>query len=518
MDLVALAELLVHTKQSELAKRKRCLASPRRLFCGVRRLLAFALVLAACKGGDRSDLPASRSAASAPVHGSDALLLRVPRDGGVARVAAYPSIDSTVWTATDAAPAIDHVLAFDADAGLIASADARGYPAWLDLRIGTVSVPGKGHLRDIASVDGSTIYGVGADGAVARFTPAGNWLYKPPAAAQAVFPQSGGTLIILGGRGVGAKLWRIFPPENRIRDSLSVPNAVRGIGAPLGDQIYIVSSDHKLTGVHARTMKAGRAIEFDHALGDIATTPSGDRFYVLEDSVNAVQVVDRYQDRVTATIDLPGLPKSLRVDPFGRFVLARAATGDSIWVIAVGTDRVLGAIRSQWRGDVPFVAPDGKIGAVVGTDLVFIDGATLQAKSRVFNGASEFWYPFVWNGLRPRNEALDKPVEFPTDSDTLRRLPPPAPRETTVARAPAAAVDSARLGFTVSFAALLNESAAREQASKISVNGQTARVVTSMTNGMAVYRVILGPYPSREEADRIGRASGVNYVIYPGSP
>lgn len=484
----------------------------------MRRLIAFTLALAACKGNEHSELPATRSAASAPVRGSDALLLRVPRNGGVAQVAAYPNTDSTVWTATDAAPALDRVLAFDPDAGLIAGADARGYPVWLDLRVGSVSVPGKGHLRDIESVDGSTIYGVGADGAVARFTPAGNWLYKPPQPAAAAFPQSGGTLIVLGGKGDDARLWRIFPPESRVRDSLTVPNAVRGIGAPLGDQLYIVSSDHKLTGVHARTMKAGRPIEFDHAIGDIATTPSGDRFYVLEDSVDAVQVVDRYQDRVTARVDLPGRPRELRVDPFGRFVLARAATGDSVWVIAVGTDRVLGIIHSAWRGDVPFVAPDGAIGAIAGNDLVLIDGATLRPRSRVFNGASEFWYPFVWNGLRPRNEALDKPVEFPTDSDTIRRPTAPARPESTAVRAPAPAVDSAKLGFTVSFAALLDEGKARDQAAKISVNGQTARVVTSMTNGMAIYRVVLGPYPTREEADRIGHASGVNYVVYPGSP
>jgi DNA-binding beta-propeller fold protein YncE len=451
------------------------------------------------------------------MRGSDALLLRVPRKGGVARVASYPNIDSTVWSAADAAPVLERILAFDPDAGLIAAADARGYPIWLDLRVGSVSIPGKGKLHDIESVDGSTIYGVGADGAVARFTPAGNWLYKPPAPAAAAFPQSGGTLIVLGGKGENARLWRLFPPENRIRDSISVPNAVRGIGAPLGDQIYVVSSDHKLTGVHARTMKAGRPIEFGHAIGDVATTPSGDRFYVLEDSTNAVQVVDRYQDRVTARVELPSRPRNLRVDPFGRFVLVRAATGDSVWVIAVGTDKVIGAVQSEWRGDVPFIAPDGTIGVIMGSDLVMVDGATLRARSRVFNGASEFWYPFVWNGLRPRNEVLDKPVEFPTDSDTLRRPPPPR-AETTVARPAPAPVDSAKLGFTVSFAALLDEPRAREQASKINVNGQTARVVTSMMNGMTIYRVVLGPFPTRDEADRIGRASGVNYVVSAGAP
>ena len=68
----------------------------------MRRLIAFALAVAACKGGDRSDLPASQNAtATATVRGPDALLLRVPRNGGIPRVTVYSNADSVVWTATE---------------------------------------------------------------------------------------------------------------------------------------------------------------------------------------------------------------------------------------------------------------------------------------------------------------------------------------------------------------------------------------------------------------------------------
>jgi cell division protein FtsN len=70
----------------------------------------------------------------------------------------------------------------------------------------------------------------------------------------------------------------------------------------------------------------------------------------------------------------------------------------------------------------------------------------------------------------------------------------------------------------VSFAVLLDPAKARDAASKITVNGQTARVVTGMSNGTAVYRVVLGPFPTRDEADRTGRASGQSYYVYAGSP
>ena len=83
---------------------------------GVRKLIALAVVLAACKGSDRKDSPASRTVSTNPARGPDALLLRVPRNGGVARVTAYPQLDSTVWTSADAAPALEGVLSFDPDA------------------------------------------------------------------------------------------------------------------------------------------------------------------------------------------------------------------------------------------------------------------------------------------------------------------------------------------------------------------------------------------------------------------
>ena len=96
--------------------------------------------------------------------------------------------------------------------------------------------------------------------------------------------------------------------------------------------------------------------------------------------------------------------------------------------------------------------------------------------------------------------------------------------EATTARPPTA--DSvlrptsppARAGFTVSFAALLSEQRARDLASSISVDGQNARVLTGTNSGTTVYRVVLGPYPSRDDAERAGKAAGKAYWIYEDNP
>jgi cell division septation protein DedD len=84
--------------------------------------------------------------------------------------------------------------------------------------------------------------------------------------------------------------------------------------------------------------------------------------------------------------------------------------------------------------------------------------------------------------------------------------PPPPVRDTTPR------------GFTVSFAVLLDGVKARELAAKIVVDGKNARVVPGSNDGIPVYRVVLGPYATREEADRVGKASGQAYYVYAGAP
>jgi cell division septation protein DedD len=73
-------------------------------------------------------------------------------------------------------------------------------------------------------------------------------------------------------------------------------------------------------------------------------------------------------------------------------------------------------------------------------------------------------------------------------------------------------------GYTVSFAALLVGDKARDLAASIRVGSENARVVTAVRDGSTIYRVVLGPYPTREEAERIGRESKQSYWIYEGGP
>jgi cell division protein FtsN len=77
---------------------------------------------------------------------------------------------------------------------------------------------------------------------------------------------------------------------------------------------------------------------------------------------------------------------------------------------------------------------------------------------------------------------------------------------------------TAERGFYVSFAAFLTQDRATELAAKIHVGGETAKIVTSTRDGSTIYRVVLGPYLTKDEAEKAGKDSGQSYWVYEGLP
>lgn len=489
----------------------------------MRTLVVLALVLAACGRSDRPSNPAAHGVSASPNRGPDALVLRLPRAGGTARVYAYPNLDSLVWESSDQAPALDRVLAFDDYSGSIAFVDSRNRPGLLDLRDGSVAIEGgKSKLTSLSSVDGSTIYGVDANGSLQRLTPSGDWTFKPPRPARVVFPQHDGTVVIFASRGDSTVAWRMHPPEAKLLDTVELPTVERTLRTQLGDRLYLASKE-KLLGVRTSTLQPLPSIDLESPISAMVSTPSGDRLFVVTDSSNDVSVVDRYRERVASKIQLSARPDELRMDPLGRYLLIHQAKQDSAWVFALATGKLVGSVPTRWRSDLPFVAPDGAIALSVRGDVAFVDGETLRERRRVQNGADDFWYSFFWTGFRALPPSSVDTTATVAPTDTVDRTgAAPKPTDTTAAPitpTPPPHDTTAQRGFLVSFAALLNEQRARELAAQIRVRNEAARVVTSQREGTTIYRVVLGPFPTRDEADRVGRESGQsNWWVYEGAP
>jgi cell division protein FtsN len=158
------------------------------------------------------------------------------------------------------------------------------------------------------------------------------------------------------------------------------------------------------------------------------------------------------------------------------------------------------------------------------------NAATLQDMNTIKGGAADFWYFFTWNGFRPRSADLDRPVTFgsaesaaaadssaaaPTDS--IQQPIPIRDNQPSMVTPPPALNPPSDKGYLVSFAAVLSSDKATEVAGGITINGQHPRVAPTQSGGTTLYRVVLGPYATREEADKVGKDSKRQYWVYEAS-
>jgi hypothetical protein len=493
-----------------------------KLLAAKRKAVFLTLVLIACTG-DRGQKSAAPS--SAQSLGPDPIVLRIARAGGTPRAAQYPKLDSVIWRASNSS-SVSRVLAFDADAGILSFVDSKGVAERLDLRSGEIHSTGKTKLAWLSSANGSDIFGIDVKGEVIRSTPAGgDWIFKPAGGATRAFPQKDGTVIVLGGATASPTLWLLRPPEDSVLAKTNLSGASRDIATQAGDRLYFASGD-MLVGVRGRDLGVLRAVPLPGHVTSLQPTPSGDRIYAAMRKLPEVAVIDRYSEKVIARVTVPLPPSQLRMDPLGRYLLAKHPTADSVFVVAVGTNRLIETLASRWTSDLPAFASDGKLVLNRDPDVVFVEPETGAVTATVKMGAQDFWYFFGWNGFRPRAQGLDQPVTFELGdsardsaalkADTARKdtVVPAPKRDTTPASTPAANAQQ----FTVSFAALLREASARELAGKIEVNGVHPRVVPTTRGGSTIYRVVLGPFASREEADRTGKQSGRSFWVYEGYP
>lgn len=492
----------------------------------MRRLaLALGLLAAACGGAPDAGMAAAGTATGA---GPDAILLRFPRLGGTARAYRWWR-DSVVWNSSQRSPAVSDALAFDAQQGIQVMLDAARFPVRVDLRVGRVTPATSERLRAIASVDGYAVFGVAPTGEIVRLTSSASWRFRPPAPVRTLLPLPDGSLLIFSDTRSGSVTIRsVHPPGTTVTDSATISGVDQVISTAVGDRIYIVSGD-QLEGRRTRDLGRSLSITFSDAIRDVAPTPSGDRLFVAVKGSATVYVVDRYESAVRDKIVLPGEPIALRMDPDGQYVLARTAGGDSAYVLAVGTHRALGTVATAWRPDLPLIAPDGGLALAVGDAMVIIDAETKRERARVARGAADVWTLVRWNGFRPRSASLDEPVKFEdayADSLAADSLPAEPAAESPAPDAPAlnpvpppgARADAKSRGWMLSFAAVLSESRARTMAAAVRVDGASPRVLSSERDGSTVYRVVAGPFATREAAEEAGRRSGLPYWVFEASP
>jgi hypothetical protein len=223
----------------------------------------------------------------------------------------------------------------------------------------------------------------------------------------------------------------------------------------------------------------------------VAFSPSGHQLYVVDGS--RLAVVDRFAARIRSTVALPGAAVALRPDPLGRWLLVRPAAGDSIWVIDLNHDSLVGTAAGEWSDDLPLVASPNVL--VTRNDKLItahdLTGSGLPETGRVEDAARSLWMAVPWSPIREDLAATalagDSVVTSASDSTPGERI--------------YLQVSSSR-----------NPDWAGELVKKLAGAGLDASILKPASDNDP-YRVVLGPYSSRDAAEESGRTLGMPYFV-----
>jgi hypothetical protein len=436
-----------------------------------------------------------------PAIGGQASLLRLPRGGGIVEAYLADSLAEPVWTSRVPVGPVREVLGVNPEARLLLAIDSAGNLVAVDLESRGVRQLAAG-VRFGAFVPDGSAYTVSAAQRVTRYDLSAPTSYREtlPEATRFRVGTLGDRFVVLTDSASPQLL--IYNAERRVHAS-PVPDGPIA-ATPWGDLIAIASGGQVSlfgTGEPFTT----RAFSAGGPVRQLAFSPSGHRLYAARDDRQVV-VIDRFSLEPVATIHLSDSPAAIRTDASGRWMLARSASGDSAWVIDLATHRVAATVDTEWGSDLPTVAGAATLLARVDGDVVGFDlsRSGLPEIGRIVSAAGDLWLVSAW---LPRDHA--RAAALAAESVLV------AQDSLLVSDTAAAAAPADQLYLQVSSSQ--NPDWSRELARQLDAAGYPARVLepASVDDG---YRVVVGPYQSREEAEEVGRRLGRPYFILTNPP
>jgi len=499
-----------------------------------KRLLFFLLIFAGCTdsghqtggavGGDSSNRPAGRAVPAAA--------FRIPAEGGPLAVYALPHLDSTPWGAGGRLDGASAAVGVDLIGRRLLFRDPRGAIASFDLVSLREKTIGPRHAAATIAADGALLV-VDASGGVTESQTWGTraWPGSLGRGVHAVFAAPGPQLIAVRHTRHGDTL-QVAGREGGVATTLAVPAATDIAASRDGDAVAF-ATDSGVVVYEDRAMDAPWFVRLSARPRALAFSPSGHRLYVALDSTNGLAEIDRFARKLKRTIDLPGPAGDVRPDPFGRVILVRAAdAGDDgeTWVVGVAADGVIGSLHGGWASDLPTVSESGVLLSREGRAVVARDVHSLDSLGAVAGGARDIWFAGRWvpssaaasarvDAMSPESAAAGRtPALAPaptTDADRIKQLPAPERAAPAPAPNPAKALPAWVAPPPSFFAQLLatrSEEAARALAANLAP--VRAQVVAPRPGaGDVNWRVMVGPFRTREAADSAGRTIGRPYWV-----
>ena len=428
--------------------------------------------------------------------GAQVSLFRIPRSGGPLRAYQPDSLTPAGWSSLQPIPPVRRVFGVDLDERVFWALDGDANLLLADLESRSVRKLLSGVTGGTLSPDGSLFV---ADSGrrivrVVRRQPVR--FHDPlPAAPRLMFGAVNDQLLAV----------TAAPPVRLITVSADQPLKTTRI--PFGEtaatawgDLVAVATDSAVWLYETGGERLERSIaSVDHARR-IGFSPSGHRLYVSQNN-DQLLVYDRFSLKELPRIRLPGTPREFRVDASGRWLLARHTTADSVWVADLATGNVAATVPGDWGADLPLVAGAATLIVRLGDDVASFDlrQAPPPRLGRLKDAGSDLWIAVAW--VPP--ERLPAAVAA-AESATVVQDSALQTDSTLIAS------DSTVIYLQVS--RTQNPDWANLLSGQLKGDGYPASVVPPREEEDG-YRVVIGPYPSREAAESTGRRLGRAYFL-----
>ena len=411
--------------------------------------------------------------------------LRLPAKGGVPQLYRLPRLTAIEGVLRGKLPPVERVIGLDPESEFLFVTTAKHELLALDLGSGRVDTVATNITQAALGPDG-TLYAVDAQRRVISLSRRTRFMWPQPLTA---LPRD-----LFGA--TDQHLVGVIPQDRLLVAAADQPATVRPIAAG-GDvvatrwgDLVAVASDSGVTFYDPLGRRDPAFVRLGEAPRALAFSPSGHRIYVARRSVPGLAVIDRYEHKELDGVALPGPVAALRLDPLGRWLLARPTVGDSAWIVDLPIKRHAGTVGTAWQSDLPAISPDGMLIYRRANDVVSLRPDSLTDVGKVERGAADLWVLTSW-----------------------------LPRGVPASTINAAASDSAGTGagaegpLYVQVSTSQNPEWSGHLADDLTRAGLAARVLPPQ-HADDGYRVVLGPYPTRAQAEATGRRLGRPFWIY----
>ncbi|MBI2536102.1 MAG: SPOR domain-containing protein [Gemmatimonadetes bacterium] len=441
--------------------------------------------LQGCSPGASNPIKAAMAEHRGSVDASKAVVFRFAGERGAdARLYVLPRLDEAAWRFRTPGLAVERMVGFSRDQDEVYLLTPRGELTTLDLATGRARVI---DTSVVAAAMGPTgvLHLVRRDGSVGALsyrtvTP---WPGKLDPLPETVW--GGGSERLVAVVQTPRERQVVALSAGKPQVTQGIPNGPTAVSS-WGD-LAVVAVDSGLVVLDPGDATRRRFHPLADAPDAVGLSPSEHRIYVAT-AGQELLLLDRTSLEPAERLRLPGRASALRVDPLGRLLLIRPASGDSIWLVDPAETYLLGTLPASWRDDLPAVAPDGSILVAYGRDIEAYAPDSLTVGGRVAAGARDRWLAAAWDPRRPALQLA---------ADTTAAAEPVAPGQ----------------AIYVQVSSTANEAWAQESARHLRTAGMQAGVLPPTTSDEP-YRVVLGPYPTREAAETAGRKLGRPFWIF----